>query len=168
MLTFFCRLYERQLLYCCPPGIECFHSRGQHICKFIVTKESVCIRKEFNSQGTGLGHQYGRRFIVLGHQYGRRDVMWKHSIAPLIVGNIDLTHLKIELTVIVVVVCAKNSFLLLDKSQLQCLDRTKKWLVLVFSSGKSIVCFFFSIYLIDIFGIQCIQQEVRDPATTLT
>ena len=30
--------------------IECFHSRGQHLCKFIGTKESVCIRKEFNSQ----------------------------------------------------------------------------------------------------------------------
>ena len=60
--------------------IECFHSRGQHLCKFIETKESVCIRKEFNSHRTGLGHQHGRRFIVLGHQYGRRDVMWKHSI----------------------------------------------------------------------------------------
>ena len=55
--------------------IECFHSRDQHLCKFIGTKESVCIRKEFNSRGTGLGHQHGRRFIVLGHQYGRRDVM---------------------------------------------------------------------------------------------
>ena len=62
---------------------ECFHSRGQHLCKFIGTKESVCIRKEFNSHRTGLGHQHGRRFIVLGHQYGRRDVMWKHSIAFL-------------------------------------------------------------------------------------
>jgi len=61
-------------------SIECFHSRGQHICKFIGTKESVCIRKEFNSQRIGLGHQHGRHFIVLGHQYGRRDVMWKHSI----------------------------------------------------------------------------------------
>ena len=61
-------------------SIECFHSRGQHLCKFIETKESVCIRKEFNSQRIGLGHQHGRRFIVLGHQYGRRDVMWKHSI----------------------------------------------------------------------------------------
>ena len=59
--------------------IECFHSRGQHLCKFIGTKESVCIRKEFNSHRIGLGHQHGRRFIVLGHQYGRRDVMWKHS-----------------------------------------------------------------------------------------
>ena len=55
--------------------IECFHSRGQHLCKFIGTKESVCIRKEFSSQRTGLGHQHGRRFIALGHQYGRRDVM---------------------------------------------------------------------------------------------
>ena len=49
--------------------MECFHSRGQHICKFIGTKESVYIRKEFNSHRTGSGHQHGRR-----------DVMWKHSI----------------------------------------------------------------------------------------
>ena len=56
-------------------GIECFHSRGLHLSKCIETKESVCIRKEFNSQRIGLGHQHGRRFIVLGHQYGRRDVM---------------------------------------------------------------------------------------------
>ena len=48
---------------------ECFHSRGQYICKFTGTKESVCIRKELNSHRTGLGHQHGRR-----------DVMWKHSI----------------------------------------------------------------------------------------
>ena len=52
-----------------------FHSRGQHLCKFIGTKESVYIRKEFNSHRTGLGHQHGRRFIVLGHKYGRHDVM---------------------------------------------------------------------------------------------
>ena len=62
--------------------IECFYSHGQHICKFLGTKESVCIRKEFNSQRTGLGHQNGHRFIVLGHQY-RRDVMWKHSVYSL-------------------------------------------------------------------------------------
>ena len=49
--------------------IECFHSRGQHLCKFIAAKESVCLRKEFNSHRIGLGHQHGRR-----------DVMWKHSI----------------------------------------------------------------------------------------
>ena len=63
-------------------SIECFHSRGQHLCKFVGTKESVCIRKEFNSHRIGLGHQHGRRFIVLGHQYDRREVMWKHSIRP--------------------------------------------------------------------------------------
>ena len=32
-------------------SIMCFHSRGQHLCKFIGTKESVYIRKEFNSTG---------------------------------------------------------------------------------------------------------------------
>ena len=48
-------------------SIKRFHSRGQHPCKFIGTKESVCIRKEFNSHRIGLGHQNGRRFIVLEH-----------------------------------------------------------------------------------------------------
>ena len=43
-------------------------------------KESVCIRKEFNSHRIVLVHQHGHRFIVLEHQYGRRDVMWKRSI----------------------------------------------------------------------------------------
>ena len=62
--------------------IECFHSRDQHLCKFIGTKESVCIKK--SSTPRGLGHQPGRRFIVLGHQYGRLDVMRKHSIHLLI------------------------------------------------------------------------------------
>ena len=57
------------------PSIECFHSRGHHLWKFIGTKESVYIRKEFNSHRTGLGHKHGRRFIVLGHKYGRHDVM---------------------------------------------------------------------------------------------
>ena len=53
-----------------------FHPRGQHLykCKFIGTKESVCIRREFNSHRTGLGRKHGRRFIVLGHQYGRREI----------------------------------------------------------------------------------------------
>ena len=55
--------------------IERFHSRGQHICKFIGTKGSLCIRKEFNFHGIVLVHQHGRRFIVLEHQYGRREVI---------------------------------------------------------------------------------------------
>ena len=87
--------------------IERFHSRGQYLCKFIWTKGSLCIRKEFHSHRTGLGHKHGRRFIalglqhcrcfnvlglqhcrcfnVLGHQHGRRDVMWKHSIPMYLV-----------------------------------------------------------------------------------
>ena len=82
------------MIFCTPPlpltriaslmlqttSIECFHSHGQHLSKFIGTKESVCIRKEFNSQRFSLGHQHGHCFIVLGHQHGHRDVMWKHSI----------------------------------------------------------------------------------------
>ena len=45
--------------------IERFHSRGQHLCKFIGTKESIYMREEFNSQRIFLVHQHGRRFIVL-------------------------------------------------------------------------------------------------------
>ena len=56
-------------------NVERFHSLGQQLCKFIGTKESVCVRKEFNSHRIGLKHQHGRRFIVLVHQYGRRDFM---------------------------------------------------------------------------------------------
>ena len=41
----FCPTVAESLLASGQP-IECFHSRGQHPCKFIGTKESVCIRKE--------------------------------------------------------------------------------------------------------------------------
>ena len=64
-------------------GVERFRSRDQHLRKFMGTKESVYVRKEFNSYRTGLEHQHGRHFVVLGHQYGRRDVMWKSSIGIL-------------------------------------------------------------------------------------
>ena len=56
-------------------SIERFYSRGQHLYRLIGTKESVYIRKEFDSQRIFLVHQHGRRFIVLEHQYSRRDVM---------------------------------------------------------------------------------------------
>lgn len=47
-----------------------FHSRGQPLCKLFTTKECVySLRKEFNSRGTGLGHQHGEL-----------DVKWKGSI----------------------------------------------------------------------------------------
>ena len=64
--------------------IERFHSRDQHLCKFMGTKESVYIREEINSHRIDLEHQHGCRFIVLGHQYGRREVMWKRSIPDCI------------------------------------------------------------------------------------
>ena len=76
----------------------CFHSRGQHLRKFIRTKESVYIRKEFNSHRTGLGHQHGCRFIVLGHKYGRHDVMWKHirELQQQLRRRLRKRHLKSE------------------------------------------------------------------------
>ena len=64
-------------------SIERFHSGGQYLCKFIGTRESIYIRKGFDSQRIFQVHHHGRRFIVLEHQYGRRDVMWKRSIAFL-------------------------------------------------------------------------------------
>ena len=83
----------------CCWGIECFHSRGQHLCKCFVTKEIICIRKEFISHRTNLGHKHGRCFIVLGHQYGWRDVMWKHSIqwctSPPLLPHPVATNLKL-------------------------------------------------------------------------
>ena len=61
-------------------SIERFHSRDYRPYWFTETKESICIKIEFNSQRFSLGHQHGRHFFVLGHQHGRRDVMCKHSI----------------------------------------------------------------------------------------
>ena len=60
--------------------IERFHSRDYRPYWFTETKESICIKIEFNSQRFGLGPQHGRHFFVLGHQHGRRDVMSKHSV----------------------------------------------------------------------------------------
>ena len=59
--------------------MEPLHSGGEHLWKFIETKESVYITKEFNSLRIGLEHQHGRRFIVLEHQYGHRHVktIWR-------------------------------------------------------------------------------------------
>ena len=56
-------------------SIECFHSRDYRPYWFTETKESICIKMEFNSQRFSLGHQHGRHFFVLGHQHGHRDVM---------------------------------------------------------------------------------------------
>ena len=55
--------------------IERFHSRDYQPYWFTETKESICIKIKFNSQGFSLGHQHGCHFFVLGHQHGRRGVM---------------------------------------------------------------------------------------------
>ena len=57
--------------------IECFHSRDQHLCKFIGTKESVYIRKEFNSTGLVWDSTWPP-FYCFGHQ---RDFEIKEAIA---------------------------------------------------------------------------------------
>ena len=54
----------------CLSSYRAFSLRGQHLRKYIGTKGCVCIRNEFNSHRTGLGHQHGRRFIVLEHPHG--------------------------------------------------------------------------------------------------
>ena len=57
------------------PSFHC----GQHLGKFIATKERFHIRTMFNPQRIGLKHQHGHRFIVFLHQYGEYDVMLKFS-----------------------------------------------------------------------------------------
>ena len=49
--------------------IERFHSRDYRPCWFTGTKESICIKIEFNTQRFSLGHQHGHHFFVLGHQH---------------------------------------------------------------------------------------------------
>ena len=45
-------------------GIKCFYSCDQRLCKFFGTKERVDLKKKFNSQKTGLEHQYGWRDVT--------------------------------------------------------------------------------------------------------
>ena len=63
------------------------HSRGQHLCKFMGTKEIFYIRKEINSHRICLEHHHGRRFIALEHQYGRREVMWIRFMGEWVIFN---------------------------------------------------------------------------------
>ena len=49
-------------------GSACY----QHLCKFIGTRKSFYIRKEFNSHRIRLEHQYGRR-DVMGKRFSRSD-----------------------------------------------------------------------------------------------
>ena len=82
-----------------------FRSRDQLLCKFIGTKESVYIRKEFNSHKTGLEHQHGRLFIVFivffyYYYYCLRYVIRKRSIQNKLSYNTTqyntIQHSKIQ------------------------------------------------------------------------
>ena len=55
--------------------IKRFHSRDQQPYWITETKESICIKIEFNSRRISLVHHHGRHSFVLEHQYGRRHVM---------------------------------------------------------------------------------------------
>ena len=61
-------------------------------------KRKCCIRKEFNSHRTVLGHQHGRRFIVLGHQHGRRFIVWNTNVAAVTSHTIS-QHLKFKVKI---------------------------------------------------------------------
>ena len=63
--------------------IERFHSRDKPPYCFAQTKDNSCLKIEFNSQRTGLVHQYGRLFFVLEHQYGHRDFARKRCMRKL-------------------------------------------------------------------------------------
>ena len=90
---FFCHIYLRSFLFLWafyPQVYDHFLTNAHIFCVFthvasiyakvIGTKESVYIRKEFNSHRIVLGHRHGHRFIVLGHKYRGHDVTWKHTI----------------------------------------------------------------------------------------
>ena len=114
-------------------SIERFHSYGQHLCKFDGTKESVCIRQEFNSQRIGLEHQQGCHFIVLEHQYGHCDIVWKHSITCSV--NPDHTYLNSD------VGTSANSSFVLNKPKLLTISVARtNWstAVVTFSCKKGI------------------------------
>ena len=67
-----------------------FRSRGQRLCIFIGTKESVFIRKEFNSHRIGLGHQHGRRLLF-----------WKTNMAETLYSLQDVGNGKVHSTTLV-------------------------------------------------------------------
>ena len=55
-------------------------------CKFIGTKETVYIRKEFNSHRISLVRQHCRRFNVFKNQYGCYDVMCIFALHAFTIG----------------------------------------------------------------------------------
>ena len=65
------------LVHILPPAIEQFPSRGQlqHVWKFIGTKESVCIREEFNSHRI-IGKSWNTNMAVV-------SLFWNNNMAAM-------------------------------------------------------------------------------------
>ena len=57
---------------------ERFHSHvvSSNVNWFFFSKESIYLRKELKSLGTGLGRQRGCRFIDLAHQHGGHSLTY--------------------------------------------------------------------------------------------
>ena len=70
-----CNTCILKTLYTC---IECFHSRGQHLCEFIRTKGSVCIRKEYTSRRMpGRNWEFNRLELHSSHDLVFK--MWQNN-----------------------------------------------------------------------------------------
>ena len=54
-----------QLLLAFDPQIECFHSRDEQPYWTSETKESICIKIEFQSRRISLVHYHDRHFFIL-------------------------------------------------------------------------------------------------------
>lgn len=76
-----------------------FHSRDQRLCNIVGTKKNIDTKKDLNSYG-----------ICLEHQYGRRDVMCKHSIKIVIFCTVCHKLLEIVDLNLTFTVCLKHSF----------------------------------------------------------
>ena len=65
------------LVHILPPAMEHFPSRGQlqHLCKFIGTKESVCIREEFSSHRI-IGKSWNTNMAVV-------SLFWNNNMAAM-------------------------------------------------------------------------------------
>ena len=73
--------------------IEHFHSRDYWPYWFTETKESICIKIEFNSQRFSLGHQHGLRDVMWKHSYDWITIKWRISIKKQTKSLRDQTNL---------------------------------------------------------------------------
>ena len=66
-------LNQLYTILCIEKPIERFHWRGQHLCKFMWTKEIVCVSKEFNSH----------KIFVWNTKMATASLFWNIKMAPV-------------------------------------------------------------------------------------